>query len=67
MRREELVDLYAFLTVAEEQSFTRAAVKLSTSQSALSHTIRRLETHLGVRLLTRTTRSVSATEAGSGC
>jgi DNA-binding transcriptional LysR family regulator len=64
MRREELVDLYAFLVVAEEQSFTRAAVKLSTSQSALSHTIRRLETHLGVRLLTRTTRSVSATEAG---
>jgi DNA-binding transcriptional LysR family regulator len=45
MRREELVDLYAFLVVAEEQSFTRAAVKLSTSQSALSHTIRRLETH----------------------
>jgi DNA-binding transcriptional LysR family regulator len=64
MRREELVDLYAFLVVAEEQSFTRAAAKLSTSQSALSHTIRRLETHLGVRLLTRTTRSVAATEAG---
>lgn len=64
MRREELVDLYAFLIVAEEQSFTRAAVRLGTSQSALSHTIRRLETHLGVRLLTRTTRSVSATNAG---
>src|SRR4051812_31295502 len=64
MRREELVDLYAFAVVAEEQSFTRAAVKLATSQSALSHTIRRLETHLGVRLLTRTTRSVAPTEAG---
>jgi DNA-binding transcriptional LysR family regulator len=64
MRREELVDLNAFLTVAEEQSFTRAAAKLGTSQSALSHTIRRLETRLGVRLLTRTTRSVALTEAG---
>jgi DNA-binding transcriptional LysR family regulator len=64
MRREELVDLNAFLTVAEERSFTRAAAKLGTSQSALSYTIRRLETRLGVRLLTRTTRSVAATEAG---
>jgi DNA-binding transcriptional LysR family regulator len=64
MRREELVDLNAFLTVAEEQSFTRAAAKLGTSQSALSHTVRRLETRLGVRLLTRTTRRVSATDAG---
>ncbi|MCG5238655.1 LysR family transcriptional regulator [Azospirillum doebereinerae] len=64
MRREELVDLNAFLTVAEEQSFTRAAAKLGTSQSALSHTVRRLETRLGVRLLTRTTRSVVPTEAG---
>lgn len=64
MRRDELADLYAFLTVAEEQSFTRAAQKLETSQSALSHTIRRLETRLGVRLLTRTTRSVAATQAG---
>lgn len=64
MRREELVDLNAFLTVAEERSFTRAAAKLGTSQSALSYTIRRLETQLGVRLLTRTTRSVAATEAG---
>jgi DNA-binding transcriptional LysR family regulator len=64
MRREELVDLNAFLTVAEEQSFTRAAAKLGTSQSALSHTIRRLETRIGVRLLTRTTRSVAPTEAG---
>ena len=64
MRREELVDLNAFATVAEEQSFTRAAAKLGTSQSALSHTIRRLEARVGVRLLTRTTRSVAPTEAG---
>jgi DNA-binding transcriptional LysR family regulator len=64
MRREELVDLNAFLTVAEEQSFTRAAAKLGTSQSSLSHTIRRLEARLGVRLLTRTTRSVVPTEVG---
>jgi DNA-binding transcriptional LysR family regulator len=64
MRREELVDLNAFLTVAEERSFTRAAAKLGTSQSSLSHTIRRLEAKLGVRLLTRTTRSVALTEAG---
>jgi DNA-binding transcriptional LysR family regulator len=64
MRREELADLNAFVTVAEERSFTRAAAKLGTSQSALSHTIRRLETRLGVRLLARTTRSVAPTEAG---
>lgn len=64
MRREQLTDLAAFMTVAEEGSFTRAAAKLGTSQSALSHTIRRLESRLGVRLLSRTTRSVSATEAG---
>ena len=64
MKREELVDLNAFLSVAEEQSFTRAAAKLGTSQSSLSYTIRRLETRLGVRLLTRTTRSVAPTEAG---
>lgn len=64
MQREDLADLNAFLTVAEERSFTRAAAKLRTSQSALSHTIRRLEARLGVRLLTRTTRSVSPTEAG---
>jgi DNA-binding transcriptional LysR family regulator len=64
MRREELADLNAFLMVAEEGSFTRAAAKLATSQSALSHTIRRLETRLGVRLLTRTTRSLAPTEAG---
>ena len=64
MRREELVDLNAFVRVAEEQSFTRAAAKLGTSQSALSHTIGRLEARVGVRLLTRTTRSVAPTGAG---
>ena len=64
MRREELVDLNAFATVAEEESFTRAAAKLGTSQSALSHTVRRLETRLGFRLLTRTTRRVAPTQAG---
>ncbi len=64
MLREDLVDLNAFLAVADEQSFTRAAAKLGTSQSALSYTIRRLEERLGVRLLVRTTRRVAATEAG---
>lgn len=64
MRREELADLNAFLCVAEAHSFTRAAAALGTSQSSLSHTIRRLEARLGVRLLTRTTRSVAPTEAG---
>lgn len=64
MRREELGDLMAFLAVAEERSFTRAAAKLGTSQSSLSHTVRRLEQRLGLRLLTRTTRSVSPTDAG---
>jgi len=54
----------AFLAVADEQSFTRAAARLGTSQSALSHTIRRLEASLGVQLLTRTTRSVATTDAG---
>jgi DNA-binding transcriptional LysR family regulator len=64
MQRDELVDLNAFLMVADEQSFTRAAAKLGTSQSALSHRIRRLETRLGIRLLARTTRKVAPTEAG---
>src|SRR5438128_326676 len=64
MPRENLNDLLAFLAVARERSFTRAAAKLGVSQSALSHTIRRLEERLGLRLLTRTTRSVSPTEAG---
>jgi DNA-binding transcriptional LysR family regulator len=64
MARDSTSDLLAFLAVAREQSFTRAAGKLGVSQSALSHTIRRLETRIGVRLLIRTTRSVSPTEAG---
>jgi DNA-binding transcriptional LysR family regulator len=64
MARENFNDLVAFVTVAREGSFTKAAAKLGVSQSALSHTIRALETRLGVRLLSRTTRSVSATEAG---
>src|SRR3954447_6691463 len=59
-----LNDLSAFLAVARERSFTRAAAKLGVSQSALSHTIRELEARLGLRLLTRTTRSVAPTEAG---
>jgi DNA-binding transcriptional LysR family regulator len=64
MQRGNLDDLLAFLAVGRERSFTRAAAQLGVSQSALSHTIRALEARLGVRLLTRTTRSVSPTEAG---
>jgi DNA-binding transcriptional LysR family regulator len=64
MPRENFNDLMAFLAVARERSFTRAAAQLGVSQSALSHAIRGLESRLGVRLLTRTTRSVSTTEAG---
>ena len=64
MHREEAVDLLAFMAVAQEGGFTRAAARLGTSQSALSHTVRRLETRLGLRLLARTTRSVALTEAG---
>jgi DNA-binding transcriptional LysR family regulator len=64
MARENLNDVIAFLAVARERSFTRAAAKLGLSQSALSHTIRGLETRLGLRLLARTTRSVAPTEAG---
>ncbi|SCW47583.1 DNA-binding transcriptional regulator, LysR family [Rhizobium mongolense subsp. loessense] len=64
MKRDELGDLVAFLAVAEERSFTRAAAQLGTSQSSLSHTVRRLEERMGVRLLTRTTRNVSPTDAG---
>jgi DNA-binding transcriptional LysR family regulator len=64
MPRENFNDLLAFIAVARERSFTRAAAQLGVSQSALSHTIRALETRLGLRLLTRTTRSVSPTEAG---
>jgi len=62
--RENINDLLAFLAVARERSFTKAAAKVGVSQSALSHTIRQLEARLGVRLLTRTTRAVSPTEAG---
>jgi DNA-binding transcriptional LysR family regulator len=61
---DELSALSAFLTVAEEQSFTRAAKRLGVSGSALSHAMRGLEERVGVRLLARTTRSVAPTEAG---
>jgi DNA-binding transcriptional LysR family regulator len=64
VRRDNVNDLLAFLAVARERSFTRAAKKAGLSQSALSHTIRQLEERLGVRLLTRTTRAVAPTEAG---
>lgn len=64
MKREEMADLTAFVVVAEERSFTRAAAKLGMSQSALSQIVRRLEVSLGLPLLTRTTRSVAPTEAG---
>src|SRR4051794_41710258 len=65
MARQNINDLLAFLVVARERSFTRAAAQLDVSQSALSHTIRGLEERLGLRLLTRTTRSVAPTEAGA--
>src|SRR5437660_11953025 len=64
MQRGNLNDLLAFVAVGRERSFTKAAAQLGVSQSALSHTIRELEARLGVRLLMRTTRSVSPTEAG---
>lgn len=64
MQRRNLTDLQAFMAVAKERSFTKAAAKLGVSQSALSHTIRDLEERLGVRLLTRTTRSIAPTDAG---
>jgi DNA-binding transcriptional LysR family regulator len=64
MPRENLNDLLAFVAVAKERSFTKAAAQLGVSQSALSHTVRGLEERLGLRLLTRTTRSVAPTEAG---
>ncbi|MBP1807060.1 LysR family transcriptional regulator [Rubellimicrobium aerolatum] len=64
MRREDLTDLHVFLAVAEERSFTRAAARLGLTQSTLSHAMRGFEDRLGVRLLTRTTRSVAPTEAG---
>ena len=64
MKRDDLYDLAAFAVVAEQSSFTRAAAELGMSQSALSHAMKALEERLGVRLLSRTTRSVSTTEAG---
>lgn len=64
MKREDLNDMLWFLAVAEDRSFTKAAARLGTSQSTLSHTIKQLETRMGLRLLARTTRSVSPTEAG---
>jgi DNA-binding transcriptional LysR family regulator len=64
MRRDNVNDLTAFIAVARERSFTKAAAQLGVSQSALSYTIRTLEARLGIRLLTRTTRSVSLTDAG---
>src|SRR5450756_901203 len=64
MFRQNANDLFAFLAVAKERSFTKAAAKLGVSQSALSHTVRALEERLGVRLLARTTRSVAPTDAG---
>jgi|SRR5579883_752399 DNA-binding transcriptional LysR family regulator len=65
VQREDIKDLLWFLEVASERNFTKAAAKLGTSQSTLSHTIKQLEARLGVRLLTRTTRSVAPTEAGA--
>ena len=62
--RRDLGDLTTFLVVAEERSFTRAAARLGSSQSAVSQTVRRLEASLGLSLLTRTTRSVALTLAG---
>jgi DNA-binding transcriptional LysR family regulator len=64
MLKENFNELQCFLMVARERSFTKAAAKLGVSQSALSHAVKALETRLNLRLLTRTTRSVSATEAG---
>ena len=64
MRRDNVNDLLAFIAVARERSFTKAAKKAGLSQSALSHTVGQLEGRLGIRLLTRTTRAVSPTEAG---
>ena len=65
MSRPDIAELSAFVAVAERRSFAKAALHLGISRSSLSETIRRLEERLGVRLLNRTTRSVSPTEAGS--
>ena len=64
MPRSRIDELQAFLAVAREQSFTRAALRLGVTPSALSHTVRGLEERLGLRLLARTTRNVACTEAG---
>ena len=64
MRREAFSQLVVFIAVAREGSFTRAAAKLGISQSSISHTVKELERQLGLRLLRRTTRSVSLTQAG---
>lgn len=64
MAKHRFNDMLWFLAVARERSFTKSAAKLGIAQSTLSHTIKRLETDMGIRLLTRTTRSVSLTEAG---
>src|SRR5271168_4450377 len=64
MSRETIADLIGFLAVARERNFTRAAAQLGVSQPALSRTISALEARLGLRLLTRSTRSVAPTEAG---
>lgn len=64
MNKIDLTDLNTFITLAEELSFTKASVRLETSQSALSHALKRLEMRLGVRLFTRSTRQVSLTQAG---
>jgi DNA-binding transcriptional LysR family regulator len=64
MVEQDFNDFLWFLAVARERSFTKAAAKLGIAQSTLSHTIKRLETQMGIRLLTRTTRNVGLTEAG---
>ena len=64
MPKQDFNDLLWFLAVAKERSFTRAAARLGIAQSTLSHTIKRLEAQMGIRLLTRTTRNVALTEAG---
>ena len=64
MDRGDLANLSAFVTVADQRSFRAAASRLDVTPSALSHSMRQLEAHLGVRLLNRTTRSVSVTDAG---
>ncbi|RYE61375.1 MAG: LysR family transcriptional regulator, partial [Oxalobacteraceae bacterium] len=64
MRRQDINEMLWFMEVAQERSFTKAAAKLGTSQSNLSHAVKQLELRLGVRLLSRTTRNVAPTEAG---